>query len=122
MQCPGTPAAASRPPPTVTVRKVDADRCLYTDAPVHTATMTSGHRWIAIVALCAGCWAMASAVNTWLDQRNLNGGWFNYAPNNTTVFSPAPASPWRGLLVWLVAIVVWSCLSYLVFRRAENHQ
>lgn len=84
--------------------------------------MTSGHRWIAIVALGAGCWATASAANTWFDQRNLDGGWFNYAPNNGIVFSPAPASPWRGLLVWLVAIFVWSCLSYLVLRRAENQQ
>lgn len=89
---------------------------------MHTAQVTSGQRWIAIVALGAACWATASAVNAWLDQRNTEGGWFNYAPNNGAVFSPAPGSPWRGLVVWLVAVLVWFGASYLMLRRAQERR
>ena len=81
--------------------------------------MNSSQRWVAIVAFGAGCWVTAAAVNSWLDGRGTDG-WFNYAPNNGVAFSPVPGGPWRGLLVWLIAIVVWFGASYLMLRRAEE--
>ena len=82
--------------------------------------MTSGQRWIAIVAFGAVCLATASTVNLWLTRRSIDGGWFNYAPNNGVAFSPSPGAPWRGLAVWLVAILIWFGVSLAILRRADR--
>jgi hypothetical protein len=84
--------------------------------------MTSGQRWIAVVALGACCWVTASTLNTWLDWRHIDGGWFNYAPNNGVVFSPASGNPWRSLGVWIAAILLWFGLSYLLLRNVPKDQ
>ncbi len=89
---------------------------------MHTAGMTSNQRWIGIIALGAGSWATASAVTTWLNQRNSDGGWFNYAPDNGAVFTPSPRNPWEGLLVWLIAIIAWFGISYLALRKPEDRE
>lgn len=84
-------------------------------------SMTSAQRRLSVVALGFGFWAAANAVNRWLDYRNADGGWFNYAPNNDRPFSPETGIL-RGLLVWLAAIGAWWAVSFFLLRQGAEDE
>jgi hypothetical protein len=83
--------------------------------------VTTRQRLAAVVAAAAVCGLLAAAVNQWLDHRAaVQGGWFNYAPNNGLVFSPARSWPLRPAAVWSVAVLAWAGLAFLLLRRADD--
>lgn len=69
--------------------------------------MNNGQRWLVIVALGLGLGVLAGTVNGLIDG-GLNGGWFNYAPNNGLALGiGGRLAIVRQAAVWLGAIGVW---------------
>lgn len=81
--------------------------------------MNNAQRALSVGAFGAGCVVAANATNKWLNHRNADGGWFNYAPDNGVVFTPS-GGILREVLVWAIAIVVWFAVSHRVLGSNDD--
>ena len=78
--------------------------------------MAGGQKAVTSIALGAGLAVVASAVTARLNG-SLDGGWFMYSPNSTSLYSASSSgSTVRTAAVWLAAIAIWFGVSWRLFR------
>ncbi|MEM7339536.1 MAG: hypothetical protein AAF467_12865 [Actinomycetota bacterium] len=78
---------------------------------------------VTVVAVGLAIFVVTTALNTWLDGRAvIDGGWFNYAPNNGVVFEPATdvGVILRRAAVWLVGIAAFVAISFRLLGRTPD--
>lgn len=82
--------------------------------------MTHSRRVIVSIALGAGLAILANAVARLLTD-DPDGGWFMYAPGQTdTTFEPSDGDTVLTAVVWLIAVGVWSAVSWRLFMRRDH--